>query len=619
MLVSEAGWELPSQGLLDRTSRLLSRLFACYAVAAGLELAAAVAAPWRWVAEARASGVAGLVVGATVLATSALGSVLLIQVARGGWRGRAELPRRRVRVDGTGRLLQGVVLPLLAGLAGVLAWHWRGWPPTAPSDPALATALAGAVAVVAFPALVAERFAAALPAAVLPEAAALRRLLAVPVAVALVAAALEALRSRGFGPAPVLFGAAAACVALQAAELAARGVARWFQPAVDPAVTRAPVGSLVAALPGWLLRPATAAAPLRAHFGLDFSRSWALQFLRAAALPVVVLTGLACWGLSGVVLLPLDGRGVYERFGKPVAVLQPGLHITLPWPLGRVRPVALGEVREIPLGGAVGLAPTLVAADAPAPADADRLWDQPHPGETDWLIAGSGTSGQTFQVMSADLRVLYRVGSSDADALRSAYAVSDPDGLVRTLAGQVVSRYFAGRTLDSVLDERREHMAAELQAALEARLDRDGTGLEVVSVVVEAVHPPLGAAAAYHNVQAAEIIANTGIAAETGRAKGTASLARERSWDALDKARATAAELRSGAAGDEARFAGDRVARDAGGQAFLLERYFQAVSAALGQSPLTILDHRVAPGTAPVIDLRPFAAAARATGADDSD
>jgi regulator of protease activity HflC (stomatin/prohibitin superfamily) len=37
--------------------------------------------------------------------------------------------------------------------------------------------------------------------------------------------------------------------------------------------------------------------------------------------------------------VPLDQRAVYERFGAPVRVLHPGLHLILPWPLGRLRPV----------------------------------------------------------------------------------------------------------------------------------------------------------------------------------------------------------------------------------------------------------------------------------------
>jgi regulator of protease activity HflC (stomatin/prohibitin superfamily) len=472
------------------------------------------------------------------------------------------------------------------------------------------------VALLAFPALVAERFAAAIPQAVLPEAPALRRLLGVPPLMLPLAGGLEVLRGQGLDwPGDIALLAVAGLV-LVAAELALRGLARWIQPPVGLACQRAAVASLLLDVPAWSL--GGPGEPLRTHFGLDFSRSFALSFLRRAALPAAILSLLAAWGLSGIVLLPPDGRAVYERLGDPVAVLPPGLHATLPWPLGRVRPLAFGTVREVRLAPGVAPASPLVAADAPAPVEADRLWEQPHPGDADWLIAGGGAAGQSFQVMSADIRVLYRIGMTDADARHALYRVSDPDALVQALAARTISRFFADRTLDSVLDQRREAMAAELQAGLAGELAQAGSGLEVVSVSVEAVHPPAAAAAAYHAVQAAEIIANTSIATETGRAKGTASLAREQSWDRLDKAKAAAAEAVSGAEGDSQRFAGDVAANQLGGRAFLLERYFQTVSTEFAKAPLTLVDHRIAPGMAPVIDLRPFAAAAKATG-DDPD
>ncbi len=610
MLDDAGGWARPSRGLLGRTHRLLATLLIGYAAVAG-GVAAALQSPLGWVAEARASGIAGLVLGGCLIAVSSVAACCMANGAR-----RALRP---ARVGGTGRIAQGLIVPLLAGLAGLCAWGLRA-NTTAVPDPAGATTLGAMTALLAFPALVAERFAAATPASVLPEAPALRRVLAVPVAACLVAGAIEVLRGQEFAWAGTAAEVAAALLAAVAAELTIRSALRWFQPPTDPLRARAAVRSVLADLPRWGLRPGGVAEPLRAHFGLDFSRSWALLFLRRALLPACAMTGLACWGLSGVVLLPLDSRGVYERFGAPAAVFGPGLHLTLPWPLGRVRPVELGTVHTVPLGaGTENLAAAGTPAEAPAPPDADRLWDQPHPNEADWLIAGSGASGQSFQAMSADIRVLYRVGLADADALHALYDVADPELLVREVAARTVSRFFAARTLESVLDERVERMSAELQASLASALRQDQSGLEVVSVTIEAVHPPAGAAAAYHAVQAAEIIANTAIATETGRAKGTASLAREQSWDILDKSRAAAAETVAAARGDELRFTGDVAANGAGGRAFLLERYFQAVTAAMVRAPLTIMDDRLAPSMAPVIDLRPFAAAARATGLDDTD
>ncbi len=612
----------------------------------------------------------------------------------------------------------------------------------------LPAVLAPALALVlAFAALVAERTMRATPAAALPEAPALRRLLMLPVLLLPLAALLDLLRLWGLPggvPVPAWPAALAAAAMLPVlAELGARAAGRWFVPAPEDARATAAVDCVLLALAGGAVVSGGLSAPVRSHFGLDFSRSWALGFLRRAAMPAGLLTAALCWGLSGVSVLPADRRGVYERLGVPVAVWGPGLHLALPWPLGRVRPVELGTMHVaslgaspgetgaaaggadaggmagaagdaampagmalpgamipgpgagmappgaspasgmmaggvlpgLPLGGgphgmtpldamppgmapagpgataflAGGPAPGMAAAGAgtglgagdmvpsgalasggpaggvmgdpegPAPLSADRLWDAPHPGEAEYLVASPGLGGQGFQAVSADLRVLWRVGPTAAQARDFLYGAADPDATVRADAARLATRFFAARTLDALLGAEGRDAAGRLEAALSAELARAGTGIEVVAVVVEAIHPPVGAAAAYHAVQAAEITARTAVAAERGRAHGIASGAREEAHRVLDMSRATAGEGVAAARADAARFAADREAMAAGGQAFLLERQLSALSAAAARVPLTVVDHRLTGAQAPVIDLRRLVVTAPGTTPQDPD
>ena len=71
------------------------------------------------------------------------------------------------------------------------------------------------------------------------------------------------------GPGLAVFALALALTAL-AAELALRGLARWFQPPTDPAQARAAAGTLLADLPGWVARPHGAGSPLRKPFRSGF-------------------------------------------------------------------------------------------------------------------------------------------------------------------------------------------------------------------------------------------------------------------------------------------------------------------------------------------------------------
>jgi hypothetical protein len=73
-------------------------------------------------------------------------------------------------------------------------------------------------------------------------------------------------------------------------------------------------------------------------------------------------------------------------------------------------------------------------------------------------------------------------------------------------------------------------------------------------------------------------------------------------------ATAQAAETLGSANAEAYRFNADRRAYADGGRAFLLERSYSDLNEALKQTPLTILDHRLAAAQAPFLDLRSPAA-----------
>jgi regulator of protease activity HflC (stomatin/prohibitin superfamily) len=142
-------------------------------------------------------------------------------------------------------------------------------------------------------------------------------------------------------------------------------------------------------------------------------------------------------------------------------------------------------------------------------------------------------------------------------------------------------------------------------------------GIERAAVVIEAIHPPAGAAEAYHAVQAATILAETSISAEQGRALATRAEASQHGADIVAQAHATGAEAVSTATADLTRFGADHAAALAGGKSFLLERRLTSLAAGLSSKTITIVDHRIPVADAPVLDLRPQSATtARSVGAD---
>jgi regulator of protease activity HflC (stomatin/prohibitin superfamily) len=293
-------------------------------------------------------------------------------------------------------------------------------------------------------------------------------------------------------------------------------------------------------------------------------------------------------------------------------VLGPGIHLLLPWPLGRLRPVEYGTIHSVAIGVDQSQPENeeMVDAEALPPVSLNRLWESSHPGQAEYLVPSPSTGQQGFQTVSTEISVLYRVGLSDEAALQSVYSVADPEALIKDAASRLVLRYFNSRTLETVLYARRENIAESLRDALTADLNTRQAGIDIVSVLIEEIHPPAGAAAAYHAVQAAEINASASISDEKGRAERTAGIAQQESHQLIAAATAHSAELRDAANGDAYRFNAERRAFGDGGQSFILERQLADLKSALAQTPLTLLDHRLTAAQIPVMDMRGIGAAA---------
>ena len=132
----------------------------------------------------------------------------------------------------------------------------------------------------------------------------------------------------------------------------------------------------------WPPRPlANLQDELQQRFGIDLRQNWAFGYMRRALLPVLGGVLLVGWLMTGIREIAIDGRGIYERFGKPVEVLGPGLHAGLPWPFGRLRTVENGSIHAISTVIEDDEAPDTSDAEGLAPDSANRLWDAAHESE----------------------------------------------------------------------------------------------------------------------------------------------------------------------------------------------------------------------------------------------
>jgi regulator of protease activity HflC (stomatin/prohibitin superfamily) len=396
---------------------------------------------------------------------------------------------------------------------------------------------------------------------------------------------------------------------LVAIELLLRAVLSVFSPRRERLEPTLLARSFVADMLRWPPQPLLALQhELHNRFGIDLRQIWAFSYMRRAFLPVLALVAAVGWLLTGIHEIPLQGRGIYERFGKPVQVFGPGLHAGLPWPLGRVLSVENGVVHE--LATSVGDAPSPTQAEpaeGPAPMIANRLWDASHVNDKSQVIASSRGDQQSFQIVNMDVRFVYRIGPRDQDALAATYNNADVPTLIRSTASRILVHDFASRTLDGLLGADRVGLGEEIGRAVQGDLQKLNSGVEILATVVEAIHPPAGAANAYHSVQAAQIGSQALISRERGAAAEASNQAQLQASLARDQATASAREINATAQAADLNFSAEQKAYASAGQAFVLEQYLSQLSLGLSKAKLLVLDHRLGGSSnAPTIDLRTF-------------
>lgn len=381
----------------------------------------------------------------------------------------------------------------------------------------------------------------------------------------------------------------------------------------QPFITR----SLVADQYQWPLQPLQQMRrKIFQHFGVDVSKIQAFRLMGKIFVPVVVGMAVVGWLVSGLNQVALDKRGVYERFGHPIAVLKPGLHVGLPWPFGKVVEVDYGAVRELKLSetsSADKTLPTNIAdsIEGPAPQESWRLWDNSHTTDQAQLIASAIGGKQSFQIVNMDIRLIWRIGMRDADAMNSLYQTEDLPVLIQRVARQVLAQYFAHQQLDDLLNEQRSNMSATLNKDIQQRLNRLDVGVELLYTRVESIHPPAGAANAYHGVQAAQIAAGAGILREKGYAATVTNEAQRKATVAIDKADAAAKELQAQANTSQIRYRAEYDAWKINPEAYINERRYQTYSKALSQTPLLIIDNQASGVNEPMLDLRQYSQPSR--------
>jgi membrane protease subunit HflK len=249
----------------------------------------------------------------------------------------------------------------------------------------------------------------------------------------------------------------------------------------------------------------TAAQTLDYQFGFKVSETWFFQALQKN-LAVLLLVQFAALILSTcVVFIDVGEQAVLERFGRPVATLNPGPHFKLPWPADKTYRFHTEQIQSF----AVGYTP-----DAQSEAANTILWTVAHAKEENILVgnravstaATTGTNDATKAQAVGLITVSIPIQFQITNIMDWVYKNSEPDTLLQDVATREVIRYFAGADLNDVLSQGRLQATEALRERIQSSASRLSLGAKIIFVGLQDIHPPTASAvaASYEKVVGAE-------------------------------------------------------------------------------------------------------------------
>ena len=281
------------------------------------------------------------------------------------------------------------------------------------------------------------------------------------------------------------------------AEILINFVLDFYRPRVEGVETRPSFDSRLLGLmsePTSILK--TVAATLDYQFGFKVSQTWFYHFSEQMVAPFILFLILALYGLTCFEIVKPEERGVLERFGKFKRVVGPGLAAKWPWPVDRVYRFRATNVK------------TLVLGHAGARTIKEKIvWTEKHyEKEFETMVAAErvaeGDENVPVNLIVASARVRYRLKDTP-EAIRSwYYECSDPEELIRSLCSREQQQFLAGVDFYDVMGVGRLKASETLRARMQAAVDEQNLGIEIVGVGLEEIHPPIeeDLPAAFHQV-----------------------------------------------------------------------------------------------------------------------
>lgn len=312
---------------------------------------------------------------------------------------------------------------------------------------------------------------------------------------------------------------------------------------------------------------------LEKNTGITMRSLWSIRLIKQVLPYTAMAVVLLLWGFSGMVKIEAEQQGAHYRLGVlQEETLQPGLHMTLPWPFDRVEVYDTEVVSNMTIG--------YVSTQS-----TDNIWTEAHGGEEYKLLLGGGN-----ELVSINLRLVYHI--DDLKAYLSHHA--SPETLMQATAYEIVTHRTIRTDLNTLLATDRTVFANDLRAELIERLATYNTGISVDDVVLESIHPPVDIADIYQQMVSAEAEAVQIVQTANGMAELIRINADRKQYEIVGNAKAKKDSMVKDAEVEAAKFEAYVAAKeswtDNGGQhTYEYFQYLQAIAAAYGTGDCQVI------------------------------
>jgi membrane protease subunit HflK len=181
-------------------------------------------------------------------------------------------------------------------------------------------------------------------------------------------------------------------------------------------------------------------------------------------LPCVGIVLLAILVLTSLYTVGDKGQAVVTTFGKVTAVVDPGIHIKIPFGIQQATYVNVNELQKIEIGFRTGS-----TNDSTETVDSESK-----------MISGD------YNIVNCDFFVEYKI----SDPVKYLYSSADPREILKSLAQSHIRNVISSYDVDSILTTGKGEIQAKIKEAIQEELAAYDLGLALTDIKLQDSEPP---------------------------------------------------------------------------------------------------------------------------------